>query len=215
MTINIFKVIKNLFWKTGDMPKIFTDENRDEIRMKLLNNGFKMLKKGGLSAVNIDKLTEETYIAKGTFYNLFENKSEFMYHMMIHERNRAKEKLFSYLNSSDKLTRDSLHDYLKWLSAENPNVFAFLNDAEKKRLISSWSDKYIENEDNDSKTMHMLISLLEPPAKAPDWKLACNYMKLIAVSLTTKNIFIKENYDAMLDSLIGQIVDILYGKQIT
>ena len=215
MTINIFKVIKYLLGKTGDMPKIFTDENRDEIRMKLLNNGFKMLKKGGLSAVNIDKLTEETYIAKGTFYNLFENKSEFMYHMMIHERNRAKEKLLSYLNSSGKLTRDSLHDYLKWLSAENPNVFAFLNDAEKKRLISSWSDKYIENEDNDSKTMHMLISLLESPAEAPDWKLACNYMKLIAVSLTTKNIFIKENYDAMLDSLIGQIVDILYGKHIT
>ncbi len=118
------------------MPKIFTDENRDEIRMKLLNNGFKMLKKGGLSAVNIDKLTEETYIAKGTFYNLFENKSEFMYHMMIHERNRAKEKLFSYLNSSGKLTRDSLHDYLKWLSAENPNVFAFLNDAENLSINS-------------------------------------------------------------------------------
>jgi len=197
------------------MPKIFTDENRDEIRMKLLNKGFMMLKKGGLPAVNIDKLTEETYIAKGTFYNLFENKSEFMYHMMIHERNRAKEKLLSYLNSSGKLTRDSLHDYLKWLSAENPNVFAFLTDSEKKRLVSSWSDKYIENEDNDSRTMHMLISLLESPAEAPDWKLACNYMKLIAVSLTTKNIFIKENYDAMLDSLIGQIVDILYGKQIT
>ncbi|MCR5208904.1 MAG: hypothetical protein K6C99_01690, partial [Lachnospiraceae bacterium] len=113
---------------------------------------------------------------------------------------------------SGKLTRDSLHDYLKWLSAENPNVFAYLTDAEKNRLVSSWSDKYIENEDNDSKTMHMLISLLEPPAKAHDWKLACNYMKLLAVSLTTKNIFIKENYDAMLDSLIGQIVDILYGK---
>ncbi|MCR4850396.1 MAG: TetR/AcrR family transcriptional regulator, partial [Lachnospiraceae bacterium] len=63
------------------MPKIFTDENRDEIRLKLLNKGFKLLKSGGLSAVNIDKLTEEAYIAKGTFYNLFENKSEFMYHM--------------------------------------------------------------------------------------------------------------------------------------
>jgi len=61
----------------------------------------------------------------------------------------------------------------------------------------------------------MLISLLESPAEDPDWKLACNYMKLIAVSLATKNIFIKENYDAMLDSLTGQIVDILYGKQIT
>lgn len=191
------------------MPKIFTDENREEMRLKLLDKGFKKLKKGGLSAVNIDKLTEETYIAKGTFYNLFENKSEFMCHMMVHERNRAKEKLLSYLNSSGKLTRDSLRDYLKWLSTENPNVFAFLTDAEKKRLVSSWSDKYIENEDNDSNTMHMLISLLESPVEAPDWKLACNYMKLIAVSLTTKSIFIKENYHAMIDSLIGQIVDLL------
>lgn len=191
------------------MPKIFTDENRDEIRYKLLDKGFKMLKNSGLSAVNIDRLTEQTYIAKGTFYNLFESKSEFMYHMMIHERTRAKEKLISYLNDSGRLTKDSLRDYLKWLSEENPNVFAYLTSAEKKRLISSWSDKYIEDEDNDSKTMHMLISLLESPADDPDWKLACNDMKLIAVSLATRKVFIKENYDVMIDSLIGQIADIL------
>ncbi|MCR5129576.1 MAG: TetR/AcrR family transcriptional regulator [Lachnospiraceae bacterium] len=191
------------------MPKIFTDINRDEIRLNLLDKGFKLLKKGGLSAVNIDMLTEEAYIAKGTFYNLFENKSEFMYRMMIHERTRAKEKLLSYLNDSGKLTRDSLCKYLKWLATENPNVFAFLTDSEKKRLISSWADNYIENEDNDSKTMHMLISLLESPAKNPDWKLACNYMKLIAVSLTTKNVFIYENYPAMVSSLIDHIVEIL------
>lgn len=191
------------------MPKIFTDENKDEIRLKLLNKGFKMLKKGGLSAVNIDKLTEETYIAKGTFYNLFENKSEFMYHMMIHERNIAKEKLFSYLNDSCKLSKDSLRDYIKWMSIENPNVFAFLTDAEKKRLISSWPDKYVEDENNDSKTMNMLISLLETPVDNPDWMLPCNYMKLIALCLTTKNIFIKENYNTMIDSLIDQIIDML------
>ncbi len=191
------------------MPKIFTDENKAELRRTLLDTGFEMLKNGGLSAVNIDQLTEDAYIAKGTFYNLFENKSEFMYHMMIHERNRAKEKLLSYLNDSGRLTKDSLHAYLKWLAAENPNVFAFLSEAEKKRLVSSWTDRYIEDEDNDSRTMHMLISLLEAPAPNPDWKLACNYMKLLAVSLTEKKIFIKENYNAMIDSLIGQIVGLL------
>ena len=63
------------------MPRIFTAENRDELRIKLLDKGFTMLKKGGLSAVNIDKLTEEAYIAKGTFYNLFTNKSEFILHI--------------------------------------------------------------------------------------------------------------------------------------
>ena len=139
------------------MPKIFTEENKDELRIKLLDKGFQMLRKDGLSGVNIDRLTEKTYIAKGTFYNLFENKSEFMYHMMMHERTRSKNKLLSYLNDSGKLTKDSLRDYLKWLSTENPNVFAYLTDSEKNHLISSWSDRYIEDENNDSKTMQMLI----------------------------------------------------------
>ncbi len=191
------------------MPKIFTDKNRDEIRTSLLDNGFKMLKNGGLLAVNIDTLTKEVYIAKGTFYNLFDNKSEFIYQMMIHERNRAKDMLISYLNKSGKLTRDSLRDYLKWLTQENPNVFAFLTDSEKKHLISTWSDKYIENEDNDNTTMHVLISLLETPAHTPNWMLACNYMKLIAISLTTEKVFIRENYNEMIDSLINSIVDML------
>ena len=191
------------------MPKIFSDENKESLRIQLLDEGFSMLKSDGLSSVNIDKLTANAFIAKGTFYNLFANKSEFMYHMMIHERTRAKDMLISYLNEDGKLTKDSLKNYLLWLSSENPNVFAFLTDAEKKRLTSSWKDKYIEDEDNDNKTMHMLISLLDNPRKDPDWKLACNYMKLIAVSLTMKKIFIQDNYEDMINSLIENTVGLL------
>ncbi|SEG27928.1 transcriptional regulator, TetR family [Eubacterium ruminantium] len=191
------------------MPKIFTEENKDNMRQRLLDEGFQLLKEGGLAAVNIDKLTELVFIAKGTFYNLFENKSEFMYHMMIHERNRSKDKLISYLNTRNKLTKDSLRDYLLWLSSENPNVFAYLSDAEKKRLVSSWADKYIEDEENDSETMHTLIAMIDKPARNPDWKLACNYMKLIAVSLTTRKVFIADNYDDMIASLIENIIKIL------
>ena len=142
---------------------------------------------------------------------MFVNKSEFMYHMMIHERNRAKDKLVSYLNDKGKLTKDSLKDYLMWLSSENPNVFAYLTEAEKKRLVSSWKDKYIEDEDNDSETMNMLISLIDTPSKNTNWKLACNYMKLLAVSLTMRNIFIQDNYEDMIESLIKNIVYILCG----
>lgn len=191
------------------MPKIFSDENRDALRLRLLDNGFEMLKRGGLSSVNIDILTANAYIAKGTFYNLFENKNLFMYQMMLYERNRAKDKLLSYLNVKGKMTKDSLKNYLHWLSSENPNVFAYLTDAEKKRLIISWKDEYLEDESNDKYTMQMLISLLDKPAKNPDWRLACNYMKLIAVSLTMKTIFIQDNYEEMITSLIDTIADIL------
>lgn len=49
------------------MPKIFTPENRNDIRKELLECGFGLLKQGGLTAVNIDVITERCFIAKGTF----------------------------------------------------------------------------------------------------------------------------------------------------
>lgn len=52
-------------------------------------------------------------------------------------------------------------------------------------------------------------SVISSSSKRSAWKLACNYMKLIAVSLATKEVFIKENYKAMVDSLINQIVNML------
>ncbi len=193
------------------MPKIFTEMNRAVLKLQLLDDGFEMLKSGGLSAVNIDKLTEKAYIAKGTFYNIFPNKSEYMYQMMIHERNRAKNKLESFLNDTGKLSRDSLREYLLWLAAENPNVFAYITEAEKKRLLLAWKDNYIEDEDKDHKTMQMLISLLAKPSPKPDWQLACNYMKLIAISLATKKAFIESGFDCLINSLVDNIVHILCG----
>ena len=193
------------------MPKIFTEMNRATLRCQLLDNGFEMLKSGGLSSVNIDKLTENAYIAKGTFYNIFPSKSEYMYQMMIHERNRAKNKLESFLNDSGKLSSDSLRNYLLWLAGENPNVFAYITDAEKKRLLLAWKDNYNEDEDNDRKTMQKLISLLNKPVNNPDWQLACNYMKLIAVSLATKKVFIESNFDKLISSLVDNIIRILCG----
>ncbi len=132
-----------------------------------------------------------------------------MYYMMLHERNRSKNILSSYLDEEGKLDKDNLKNYLSWLSEVNPNIFSYLTDAEQKRLIASWDIEYIENEDNDSYTMHMLISILKAPRENPDWKLACNYMKLIALSLSMKNVFITDNYDEMINSLIEQIVDLL------
>ncbi len=118
--------------------------------------------------------------------------------MMLHERNRSKNILSSYLDEEGKLDKDNLKNYLSWLSEVNPNIFSYLTDAEQKRLIASWDIEYIENEDNDSYTMHMLISILKAPRENPDWKLACNYMKLIALSLSMKNVFITDNYDEMI-----------------
>ena len=195
------------------MPKVFSEKNRVEIREHLLTEGFAMLRAGGLGGVNIDKLCVKCYIAKGTFYHFFETKYEFIYHMMIHERLRSKKELSRRLNGEGKLSNKALRKYLIWLRDENPNVFSYLTEPEKKRIVAKWLPDYLKNEENDEQTMSEIIKLLETPKKDPDWKNACNLMKILAVSLTMTDIFITEVFGETTEILIDNIISCITEKK--
>ena len=188
------------------MPKVFSEENREEIREHLITEGFSMLRDRGLNGVNINKLCERCYIAKGTFYHFFETKYEFMYHMMIYERLRSKKELSRHLNNEGRLSNEAFRKYLIWLRDENPNVFSYLTEAEKKRIMAKWPPEYLESEENDEQTMLGIIAILESPKREPDWKNACNLMKMLAISLTMPEIFIRESFENTTEILIDNII---------
>lgn len=60
------------------MANIISEEERGKIKEQLINLGFDLLRKGSIKAVNIVVLTERCFIAKGTFYNLFPSKTDFL-----------------------------------------------------------------------------------------------------------------------------------------
>lgn len=177
------------------MPKIFTEQDREALRRSLLDTGFCMLKQQGLSKLKIEAVAKKCFIAKGTFYRFFASKSEFLYQISLYERQRAKDVLKTHLNSQGKLTSAELYHYLCWLYKENPNIFAYMTAEEKKWMLREWPSDHIENESNDEQTMMMLIGLLEAPKKQPDWKCACNLMKMAAASLTVSEMFIEDAFE--------------------
>lgn len=191
------------------MPKIFSQDDKEKLRTMLIETGFEILRTSGLDGVNVDELCRKCYIAKGTFYNFFETKAEYIYRMMIFERERSKRELSSRLNENGRLTGSALRSYLIWLRDENPNVFSYLTDREQKLLISKWKPEYLENRQNDEQTMQAIISLLESPAPHPDWKNACNLMKMLAVALTMPEVFIADAFESTTEILIEKIVDCL------
>lgn len=195
------------------MPKIFTEKEKEALRKELLETGFRMLRQQGLAKLRIEDIARECYIAKGTFYSFFESKSEFLYQIALYERQRAKDTLGSYLNSQGKLTADGLYHYLCWLYRENPNIFAYMTEAEKKRLIQEWPQDYLENESNDESTMMMLIGLLETPKEQPDWKCACNLMKMAAASLTVPEMFIEDAFEDTLHCLIRNMIQCITEQE--
>lgn len=56
------------------MPKIFSPDDRNEIRRNLTEIGRRHFLARGLRAAKIEDIATETGIAKGTFYNFFESK---------------------------------------------------------------------------------------------------------------------------------------------
>jgi AcrR family transcriptional regulator len=56
------------------MPRGFTDHEKEVIRTRLLDEGFKLFSKYGLRKANVDELASAAGISKGAFYNFFESK---------------------------------------------------------------------------------------------------------------------------------------------
>lgn len=194
------------------MANKFPEEERERLHGQLIDLGFDLLRKGGIKAVNIDRLTERCFIAKGTFYHLFPSKSDFLYSVMRRKRQQTKEKLKDFLGEDGTLSQQGLYGYLQWLCEENPNIFSYLNEQETRWLVSKWPKEYLEDENNDQATAFWIISCLSDPKPSPDWQLFCNLLKLAAWTLNSKEFLISGAYQQTIDVLIENACKCLCGE---
>ncbi|MBQ8935168.1 MAG: hypothetical protein IJ049_02015 [Oscillospiraceae bacterium] len=121
---------------------------------------------------------------------------------MIFKRQESKDKIRDYLSDDGTLSVEGLRSYLHWLADENPNIFSYLDGQHTRRLVSKWPPEYLENEENDEQTARRIISLLANPKENPDWQLFCNYLKLLALTLNSRELLIGEAADRLIDYLI-------------
>ena len=57
---------------------IFTDEEKENLREKMLEAGFPLLKHYGMTHTSVAKITQAAGIAVGTFYSFWKNKEAYM-----------------------------------------------------------------------------------------------------------------------------------------
>lgn len=74
------------------MPRIFSDDDRELIREKMLKAGIMMLEHKRYKNISVEEIAVEVGVAKGTFYNFFPSKEIYFYEIMqyIKVQNRVK-----------------------------------------------------------------------------------------------------------------------------
>lgn len=193
------------------MPVIFDELAKKHLRKQMLDNGFQLIKLYGLKRTTIEDITKKSGVAKGTFYNFFKNKEQFVYEIILFKRNEAKEKFQDLLDEYNKLNKEQLKKYLEMLIFDDYNLFIYLNDDEIAMLKTRWPREYLINEKNDETTSLWLLSHINGVSKNCDWKIFSNYMKSIAIIQANKEQLLKDAYKETLDHFIKNILDFVFN----
>ena len=180
------------------------DESRRRIiEQSMMEEGFLMLKAGGLRNVNIDTIVKKCGISKGSFYSFFPSKADFIYAIMIFKRDQAKRQLREHLRGG-KLSYDALYRYLLRLADSDLDIFAHMSEAERRYLKEAWPDSYFNNDANNIGTVSLILQHIAEPKKDADVLLFANYLKMVALAKAERRVFAAPAFEMMISGLIRQ-----------
>ena len=91
----------------------FTEEQQNEIREKLFHAGIEYLKSYGVQKITVDKLVAAAGIAKGSFYNFYKSKEEFLFALSEYAGNKMNEMLRRKLRGREQLPVEEFMDFLR------------------------------------------------------------------------------------------------------
>ena len=80
--------------------------------------------------------TKKCAIAKGTFYRFFKSKEDFIYELMIYERDKEKQALLDALDSEGHLSQSAFKNYVKDMFHNSVNVFSYMTQEENHFITS-------------------------------------------------------------------------------
>lgn len=193
------------------MPAIFSEEQKEKLQISLMTTGFELLKKYGYRRMTIDEVTKSCGIAKGTFYHFFKGKEEFIYRIMLYERDLERKKLTDLLTPDHTLTRDAFKEWLLDMIHDDVNVFSYMSQEEITLLTSAWPEEYLLNVSNDEHTSLWILSMIPDKQKDCDWKIFVNYLKGLAIVNTYKHILNPDAADLFIDRFMDDLIRYVWG----
>jgi AcrR family transcriptional regulator len=95
------------------MPKAFSEREKELIRKRLLEQGYKQFSTYGLKKTNIGELTETAGISKGAFYSFYPSKEVLFMDVIEEAEGRVRQELLAVIDQPGPSPRARLFAILK------------------------------------------------------------------------------------------------------
>ena len=125
------------------MPRIFSEEDREIIKVRMLEAGIRLLDHKRYKNISVEEIALEVGVAKGTFYNFYPSKEQFFYELMqrIKEKNRE-----SLRALPDKAGVDAVAECLFERYMSTKTVYDYFTPEEIRQIIRRLPEGDAEND---------------------------------------------------------------------
>ncbi|MBS6366353.1 MAG: TetR/AcrR family transcriptional regulator [Clostridiales bacterium] len=193
-------------------PRIFSTTQREDLRIKMLDAGFELIKQHGMTHASVEKITQAAGLGKSTFYNFFSSKEEFVTDIMEYQRDRVKRHFEQILNGREKMTAAEGKAYLKLIVFSRDSIYQYLTAEDMEKLKRAFSTECTSPDDSlydqrEAEVMRGLFDHMEGVRPDLDLHMVANLIKIMALA--------KVNRDALhadaLDRTLDHIYELLYS----
>lgn len=194
------------------MPVSFTEEQQEEIREQLFHEGIRLSRKFGVQHMTISKLTAACGIAKGSFYNFYKSKEEFILALSQWADKKTEEMLSRKLAGRSRMsTREFLEFFREYLYSEY-DLMNRLTVDDFLWLKTHMADADLFNPVDQLGLVTMWLSLLSDVREDIDCGTVVNLMKSIYAMREHRDTLIEESLDNSIEMVIRMLEIYISGK---
>ena len=196
------------------MPtRVFTEEEKSQIKLIMLEAGFPLLKKYGMTHTTISKITEAAGIAKGTFYHFWKNKEEYLADLILYHRQKMIPVLISedVLNGKRKLGEEDARKYLHAVVDEEISIYPHLTLEDEAKLFKN-TDTFEPDIEKESAITGELLRHLENVKKDVSLPLIANMTKLLVIASESREELHEAVYKETIDTLVDTILNLIFER---
>ena len=187
------------------MPANFTEEQREQIREKLLGIGYDMIREIGLKRMKVSMIAERADIATGTFYHFFDSKESFVKALTQEQDREMEQKLAGMLLPSGKISLDqAIHLFRDSFRKENNILMELTLDDWVWLKTHTTKDGLFFAVHDEQEATHYL-SYVDGIRPDLDIRIIINFFKTIYSMAQNRDTFIEDVFETNIDMIFDCI----------
>lgn len=197
------------------MPtRVFSEEEREQIRQQMLETGFPLLKEYGMTHTSISKITEAAGIAVGTFYKFWKNKEAYMAELISYHAHKMMPGLIGAeaIAGKRKLGREDAARYLRAVVDENISIYPHMTLEDEAGLLRA-TNAFVPDLAKESAVAESLLQYLDHVRTDVNLGLVANLTKVLVLTAESREELHESAYRETLEAQIETILNLIFEEE--